>query len=1321
MKRSIISLLLAIIVLPAYGQQVRVVSESATSTTIEVVPDSIGADTIRTGNTQALNLMFKGAGPEFNMRGDYLRQFVPVLVGVFSRRIQVQVLQTDYRTLVMMPPVRSPRIPGGVKATEISQFLSYDLPYEQRNHLVSRIKVYPFMYDSTAGTYHILQRIVVQVVSVGMSVRNQSVGPDLLLGESLVNYSQVKSAVMSAPSGLMKVVASSVLSQGTWYKFGVSRSGIYKISYLNLKNAGIAVDKIQLSTIRLFNNGGSVLPEDPTTARPTDLVENAIYVYDANGNDKFDQEDFILFYGKSPREWSYNPGNETYSHYLNPYTETNFYFLTFGGAAGKRMTTVQSVHSTSYYTPLTFTCGIAADSELYNIIGSGKEWYGQELQPPSQSFPNSNVALYVNRLYGLDSTRSVTYHVRVVTRSDNSNHFDVFENSTGFKLGTIYGSTVDYSDIEDNYAYSLGPYRYTSTGNIPSQRSALKFVYYSDSPDATGWIDWFEILYQRKFQSLNDFLDFYGPDTSAVAYYSVSGFSSNNMKLFDVSDYANVKLIAPDSTNGGTISFGSQANSGAPSQFMAVGDNGYQSIGGMTAVDNSNLHGNVSGEDLIIVTAPDFISQADQLASFKQSFDGFKTLIVATTSIYNEFGCGIPDPTAIRDFLEYQYKNDQLTPSYVILFGGGSYDYKSRVSATPEFIPPYESDESLYQVGSYSTDDYFVQFAAPLMYAPISMAVGRLPAKSSDDADAMVSKIIEYESKPDFGSWRSLITYIGDDGITTGGAPIEPVHTDNADLLAQNYTPPEFDKRKIYLALYPTVISTQGRRKPDATADIINQVNQGTLILNFVGHGAFNLWSYTHVLEAPVVVPQLTNFSRLSLFVAATCDFAYDDNPQSPSGAELLMTWPQGGAIGVVSSTRVVYSNENAYLNQQLFTDLLARDSVRNAPRIGEAMYLTKQLRYDSNDIKYQYIGDPTVRLGMPKFLGSMDSLNGKSLVQVSQVRALDKLDIKGTIFHPDMTPWSNLSGTGLVTLYDSDKPEYISEWGETYSFQGSILFRGNVSIQNGTFEARAVVPSDISYSNESGKLEIYFQAGGSDGSGYSRNLIVGGTATNVVNNGIPPQISVYLDSRNFRDGDVVSENPTLLVDLHSSNGINLSDVGVGHTLQAIFDNQQSVDLSSYYIGNLNSYQDGTVSFPVTMSLPFGQHSVNVKAFDVFDNEAQASAEFNIQSSEKLSILDLYNYPDPFRAGTSFTFKRSSAGGAGSPVDVTIKVYTLSGRLIKTIRSYGITDDFVKIDWNGLDEDGDRLANGVYFYKVVVSTVDGAYTSEALGKMAVVR
>jgi hypothetical protein len=984
----------------ATAQYVNVVSEGAGTTVIRVAPRLLEMDTVEVGGGSFLNLVFQNGITDYGSEDSYMRTYIPVLVGVFSKTINVEASQIDYSSYSGLPPLRREAFLKGPSTTFINQFIAFDQPFEIRGHIAVRIRVYPYTYDSTTGSYSILKNAIIRISSVGSEVELGGVKEDKILASLLVNFQQVKNAVLKAVPRLMKTAGYSLLSQGQWYEIPVTTSGIYKLTQSVLKSAGVPVDQIQMNTIRIFNNGGTELPQDPRAPRPQELIENSIYIYDANGNNKFDPEDYIVFYGRSPREWAYNPATKTYSHYLNHYTEANYYFFTFNGNPSKRMQVIPSIQSSAVIQPTTFQGKIFQEDETYNLLSSGKDWFGTELKPAIGSTDQST-AIFVNKLLGLDPDSNITYRFRVVARSDQYNYFQVSENATGTQLGTVSIPVVYYNDDQGNFANESPVTTFVGPGNLPDGRSALKFVFNSSSSTASGYIDWYEIFYRRQFSAVNDVLDFTSPDTTGIVKFTVSGFSSDSIDVFDVTDFSNVSVITPLSVQSGSVTFAVQVSSGAPHEFYAVGPNGYLSVSKVTPVNNSNLRGQTAGADLVIITPPDFIDQANQLANFKQSFDGLKTQVAVTTQIYNEFDCGIPDPTAIRDYLMYLYNNAATQPSYVLLLGDGTYDYKNKVASLPEYVPPYESDESLSQIGTFASDDYFVQVKTPLMFSPIQMSIGRLPARSVADAQAMVNKIIQYESKPDFGPWRNLVTFIGDDGPTSGGNDDRDLHTTQTEILAETYTPSELDKRKIYLALYPTTISTLGRRKPEAAADIINQINQGTLVVNFVGHGAPDIWSYTHIFETAVTVPQLVNKNRLTLFVAATCDFARYDDPLDNAAAEQLTAKPDGGGIGVISATRVVYSSQNSYFNNTLYTFLFNRDSQRNPERIGDAVFQTKQTTYSLNDIKYQLVGDPSVRIALPHYRASVDSLNGYALVTVQQIKALDKLDIKGTIYHP--------------------------------------------------------------------------------------------------------------------------------------------------------------------------------------------------------------------------------------------------------------------------------------------------------------------------------
>jgi hypothetical protein len=197
----------------------------------------------------------------------------------------------------------------------------------------------------------------------------------------------------------------------------------------------------------------------------------------------------------------------------------------------------------------------------------------------------------------------------------------------------------------------------------------------------------------------------------------------------------------------------------------------------------------------------------------------------------------------------------------------------------------------------------------------------------------------------------------------------------------------------------------------------------------------------------------------------------------------------------------------------------------------------------------------------------------------------------------------------------------------------------------------------------------------------------------------------------------LVSEKPVLYVDLADSSGINTSGSGIGHRLEAWINNSaQSKDVTEFYSSKLDNYREGTVEYRLE-SLPHGKNFVRVRAWDTFNNASTAETYFEVTSSDQLRISEVMNYPNPFARNTSFTFRQNQL----IPLNIRIKVYTLAGRLIQSLESSSQGEPFIRVPWDGRDRDGDLVANGVYLYKLIVRTVDGRFSSEALGKLSVLK
>ncbi|MEK9137955.1 MAG: type IX secretion system sortase PorU, partial [Bacteroidota bacterium] len=534
--------------------------------------------------------------------------------------------------------------------------------------------------------------------------------------------------------------------------------------------------------------------------------------------------------------------------------------------------------------------------------------------------------------------------------------------------------------------------------------------------------------------------------------------------------------------------------------------------------------------------------------------------------------------------------------------------------------------------------------------------------------------------------------------------------------------------KKIYIAEYPTVQSAQGRRKPGAYQAIIDQINDGVLVVNFIGHGNPTVWTHEAVFSVATSIPQLVNSNKFSVFMLATCNFSQFDDPKRYSGSELLINKPDGGAIGALSATRKVYSDRNAYLHQQVFANMFRRDQYGRliVERPAAALTLFKFLiGNDINDQKYVYLGDPSMKLQYPAGYASIDSVNHQPLSGAPvQMKALARVSVQGTVRDLSNRPDTAFSGKVLLAVNDASRNVIIvnfptgSNW--SYLGAGSTIYRGNNSVSKGKFNATFVVPRDIQYadSTNKGRLVAYFMDSLRvyEGAGYTENVWVGGTE-NVTPDTAGPAMTLYLDSRGFRPGDMVGEEPTLLVDLVDSNGINTSVSGIGHRIEAwVNGGSQSRDITDYYQSQLDDYQKGTVQYKLK-ALAQGRNSVRVRAWDTHNNSSAKETFFEVTSTEQLRISDVFNYPNPFASGTTFTFRQNLL----APLNVTVKIYTLAGRLIQSLETISASDPFVRIAWDGRDRDGDILANGVYLYKVIVRTTDGQYGSEVLGKLSVLK
>jgi hypothetical protein len=1322
-------IVLSFLIVSSAGAQtaadLRVLNETPNSITIEFTPRYTNTAVTGTDGVTYTRFEFHGAVFVPGEPGSPLVPFRPVLLQLPSRQCSAEVLSQEYDDLVGVKAATRPSMQS-LKGFGLSPL--YSSPKQKyaviervprqsaevkdigvsRGVLLGTLKIYPVQFSLGKNEVRVFRRMVVRVTFTGGRTTGQVASAFL--------KNQFPSQLLKAEQAVSQILVSdSPLAQGDWYRMEVKETGMYRIDQAFLSKGGISSSAIgNINSIRIFGNDGQELPEDLNATRPNGNVEIPRLVVDKNGNGVLDADDYILFYGRSPREWQYSPTEKTFHHYLNHYTETNVYFLTFGGTGrGKDMDSVSSTSITGGYKPSDIQGKLFVEDEKVNFVNSGRQWVGEAFDV-AQTFNT-----FTNSLPGVVSTQSMTYRFAFYGRSASIDTFTVLENSQ--PLGpSIQTSPVDLSvSSVEAHAYQAPVCTFTRTGALPNGRSLLRIQFGAASQVSRGWLDWFEILYRRRLEADNDLLLFSSPDTSAVINYEISKFSSRDIRVFDVTKHDAIKQVtnlAFDAADASIVRFQLSQTSGSVRELIAVGSTGYKMALNVKRVSNSNLHGNVTGADFVILTPPEFSSEAQRLKAHREQNDPMTVSVVNLDQLFNEFASGNPDPIAIRDFLKYTQSAWRKVPQYVLLFGAGSYDYKNINTPATNWVPPYETLESNIKILTLASDDYYV-FLDPSVDR-ISMAIGRLPIRSLTDAQTVVNKIISYESNAALGSWRNRITFVADDGLTSSGDDGN-IHTDQSEQLAQLHTPDSFTKEKIYIVEYPTVNTSTGRTKPTANTAIDEAINTGTVILNWTGHGSTQQWAHENVFSVTQDFPLLNNKGKPFFLVAATCDYArYDDPPPSDvSAGEQLLLMADHGAIGEVTPDRVVYSNDNAILNQAFYDNLLKMDSQGKPVRLGDAMWQTKLVLNSTNDQKHHLLGDPTMRLAVPRGIVSIDSVNGQPASSLVSAGALAKVRVTGSVKKSDGSTPIALRGQALLEVYDARRTVPVSIWGD-YSFvkNGSLIYRGQVSVRNGQVQGTFPIPKDVSYGNDRSRISLYASNDSADAVGYTENFSIVGTSVAAVDT-TGPSINIYFDNQTSHAGGVISPDATMIIDLADSSGINTSTAGIGHKLEAILDgSRNTIDLTDFYRGNLDTYQSGQVRYQF-LALPEGRHTIAVKAWDIYNNSSTAEAFFEVRATSLLSLYNVFNVPNPFARSTTFTFQRTSS----EPIDVQIKIYTVAGRLIQILEESSIVDRFVQIPWDGRDRDGSELANGVYLYRVIAKSIDRSTTNEVIGKLAVLR
>ncbi len=1121
----------------------------------------------------------------------------------------------------------------------------------------------------------------------------------------------------------------SVLAQGEFYKIAITnpQGGIYKIDKNFLIKLGINPQNINPQNIKIYGNGGGMLPQANQIARANDLVENAIFVK-GETDGKFDDTDFILFYAEGSDKLLYDKDLGFIRHEKNLYDIQNYYFITVSNIAGKRITNTQAITDVAS-TIDSFEEVDYFEEDKNNIASSGREWFGSAIsggETQKISLKNITNLSDNSQLKILAQTfaasRKETTTLNISLNSKNITTLSIPSSPSFDPQTERYVPKGDFNTGFPNVISLAAKDFITSTnGNTDF---TLKYDNKTDG-NASANFNFLTMNVQRRLQLYGNFTRFRSLQSlaSPINEYKCANITDlNNIQIWDITQSFNAFSHSLSSLQNNTTSF--KAKNSSLREYVVLQTNAeFETPKIVGKIANQNLH-NLNTPDFVIVTYPTILEAAKKLADFRTKNDKLEVAVVTIDEVYNEFSSGRKDVSAVRDFARFLYKkNNKL--KYLLLFGNGSYTYK----ASSDYIPTYESHESIHPIYSFASDDYFGMLGDnegewvenPSNIDDLEIGVGRIPFRISGDkqikdkANAVVDKIIAYSKGTAMGTWRNQVCFVADNDDSNNFLFQGDSESLANRLDSQN---PHILTDKLYIDAFPTTLTANGNISPIVRQKLNQEVETGSLFINYIGHGSETGWTSEKILDQ-VNVASWQGLNNMPLLVTATCEFGRYDG-QVQSGAEIALMNPKGGAIALLTTTRPVYSNNNEVVNRSFIDNIFKPLPNGTMPRLGDLIRVVK-----NNSIlgvanrNFVLLGDPSMRLAYPQ----IETVITKIMVddkESTQFTALSKATILGEVQDKNLLQ-SNFNGTVYISVLD--KAYKVSTLGlidakMTYSLQDNLLYRGEASVVNGKFTINFVVPKNIDYKEGTGKIVLYAKNNELtiDAKGANRAIKVGGSRINPPIDNTPPSVSIYMDNKNFVLGSRVDKNTTLFVDMSDVSGFNVSAAGIGQDMVVILNDTIKYVVTNYFYTQKDDFTKGAIVFPFK-NLKGGKYKLVFRVWDSYNNAVEKSLDFYIDNEPFTITTNIY--PNPFSDRVNIEFSHNRANDI--PILVTYEIYNAIGHTIirAATSEYQISPTVFQLTWDGVDDGGVKISAGMYFYRITIEQfIKNGEKATVVGKLA---
>lgn len=1096
-------------------------------------------------------------------------------------------------------------------------------------------------------------------------------------------------------AGIHSYAERSVLADGHWVKIRVSESGVCRMSFSELRSAGL-----EPSQVRVFGYGGAQKEQDFSKRNIDDLPQVPVYV----------GEDYILFYVQGPISWTYN--GSRFAHTRNTYSDFGYYLLSDDAGAMLPFPEAEAVSGSptdvtyySYYQ--------VQDKDSVNLIdrtgvsGGGRTFYGEQ--------------------FAAGQTRTFTFSTPYANGDNSSVYIDMAVNSATTstvkaQLNNTSSKSIYISSIPDHYTFGVaGTISMNGASEEQNQRVTMQFV--NSNASALAWLNYIEITTPSELVMTGSYMgirSLVNRNTTNPVRFLLRNTTAST-QIWDVTDLAAIQRMPTTMVDDQLAWIGTQAD--GVHEYIAVNTDGTKFVQAEVVgeVKNQNLHA-LSNIDYIIICPEGYEDVSEDLAKAHEAKQAITYAIVTDQQVYNEFSSGTPDATAYRWLMKMLYDRAKngigQQPRWLLLMGHGTFDNRKllRNSGT-SLLLTYQSKNSVNEIKAYATDDYFAYLddneGAIDTQGRMDIGVGRLPVESLDEARTTVDKLIQYIRNEQTGKWKNQLVYLADDGENG-------THTETAEKSAElvRIKNPDFIVHKIFLDAYPQEVNASGESYPLAKNRVLNLLKNGVLFFDYSGHGGYNAITNESILNLKDIAGMTNKNQAFWLF--ATCNFAQCDAGKR-SAAETAVLNPKGGAIGILAATRTVYAPQNTNLNRSVCDTLFGHSDVFHYDMtLGEAILIGKNLLgSDENKLAYVLLGDPCMRLNYPT------DYHVETLTEMDTLNALSVQHVEGRIIDEDLNTVSDFNGKVDITIYDKMQSiptrDNDNAGGDprvvAYNDYPNTIFSGATDVKDGLFNYTFMVPKDIRYNFDNGRIVYYAVTADSletaEAVGHFEQFIIGGSGSIVTIDTVGPEMEIYLNSPAFRNGDKTYATPRFFANLYDENGINTAGAGIGHDLMLIIDDDPKMiySLNEYFTAANNSYQAGQVSY-LMEELANGPHSLTFRAWDLLNNSTTKSLNFIVEAGLDPSIYNVTTYPNPVQQ-SGVVHLVVNYDQPDELIETEIYLYNTAGQMVYSHKQDN--PDAVSINLPALG-----LNTGVYIYSVKIKSASSKYSTTS-GKIIVTR